>query len=358
MKKVLHVITTPFTLNGISSVVKNYTGILADKYQFDFLLCRGSDTEGFQFIKSIGGKVVVVNINRNRKPIKYMKELSKELKKRNYDAVHVHGNSGTMFFDIHAAKMVKVPMRIAHCHSTSSVSKLLHSLLKPFLNMELTHCVACSKEASKWIFTKDAVILNNAIKTENYGFSAESRNSLRKELGVDGKFVILMVGHFTREKNFGFMIDRFAEVVSKKPDSALVIVGDGKLRGEYEKQIAELGLSDKVIMPGKKSDANRYYSMADAFVLPSVFEGLGMVLVEAQGSGVPCFASMGVPKEANVADGVTYLSLENPKDWTDALLNVKVQDREKVSAEAISKIKAGGYDVAENAKVLDEIYGG
>lgn len=358
-KNVLQILTTRFTLDGVSNVVKNYTSILSDEYHFDFLFCRGTDEAGAEFVNSIGGNIIKIDVSRNRKPLAYMNKLSKELKKRDYDIVHVHGNSGTMFFDIHGAKMAKVPVRIPHCHSTSSASKALHYLLKPFLNMDMTKGIACSTGSKKWLFTRNTVILNNAIKTENYRFSKEYRDELKKTLGIEGKFAILCVGHFTPEKNFSYILDRFANILAKKPEAVLVILGEGKLRCEIDKKIAELGIDDKVIMPGRVSDANRYYSMADCYAMPSIFEGLPLALVEAQASGLPCVVSANVSREADVTGNVTYVPLEDTEAWEKCLLDAEIMNdsqKAKMSDDAILSIKENGYDITENAHELGRIY--
>lgn len=360
-KKVLMIITVPFDGYGIGMVVKNYTAQLNKEVDFDFVLCSGGSDENYQYIKDIGSQVVEIPANRLRNPIRYMKSLTNIIIENAYDVVHVHGNSGTMFFDIHAAKKAGIPIRIAHCHNSFCKFRILHYLLKPFLNQEITLGIACSKIAGKWVFSKDFIVMNNAINAEKYSFSELYREQIRTELNVKDRYVILNVGRLVEQKNQEFLLDIMPEIVAKKENTVLILVGDGVLEQKLRERSKELNISNNVFFLGKRNDVERIYSAADCFAFPSLYEGLGLGLVEAQASGLRCVASTNVPQEANVTEKVSYISLENVDEWVELLIkeNCKsVNERQQISFDSCKSIKQKNYDIKEEAKKLKKLYTG
>ena len=358
VKKVLMVVTVPFDSYGIGTVVKNYVKELHNSVSFDFLLCSGGDPENIQFIKSINGRIVNLHCSRLRNPLTYTNKLRIFLKSHRYDVIHVNGNSGTMFFEIHAAKMAGVTVRIAHCHNSDCRYKILHYLLKSRLNHELTDGIACSQKAGEWLFSRKFTILNNAIQTEKYKFDSNLRNELRKKYGYEDKTVLLNVGRLTNQKNQRFIIDLLPDLISLNPRIRLCIVGDGELEEELQEYAKTLGVTEYVTFAGKQENAQFFYSMADIFLFPSIFEGLGLVLIEAQAAGLPSVASEAVPRETRLTNTVRYLEL-NKSVWLNAVSSIKCLDSEsriKASMLAREQIKEKGYDIGENAKQLLNFY--
>jgi len=357
MKKVLIILTVTVKY-GIGQVVKDYTSVLYKNIHFDFLLCNGGHEEYLDYISKIGGEVVTLPVSRLHQPFKYMKHLTYLLKEKKYDVVHVHGNSGTMFFDIHAAKCAKVRVRIAHCHSSNSNYKVVHYLLKPLLNREITDALACSREAGGWLFTHEYNVLNNAIDTKRFAFSNVQRNKLRKRYGIKNEFVMLNVGRLCEEKNQKFLFKVLSELLIQDPCFRLVLVGDGELAESLREQANELKINDKVVFAGRQKEVEYYYSMADCFLFPSIFEGLGIVLIEGQASGLKCVASNAIPKEANVAGLVEYIGL-NAEEWVEKIISIKKEikcDRIEVSKDAIEKIRKKEYDIEISSLYLNSIY--
>lgn len=359
MKKILVIVTTPFDTYGVGVVIRNYTNELLNKAEFYFVLCAGCDDVGLKYIQDNHIKTVDIKYTRLYHPLAYLNCLIREIRKGEFDVVHAHGNSGTLFLEMYAAKKAGVKVRIAHCHNNSCKFKILHYLLKPFLNKLQTHALACSEQAAKWLFTTKSTVLNNAIKTSNYIFSQSKRKQIRQEYKLDNNFTILNVGRLTLQKNQIFLLHLMQKLAKSNYNIKLLLVGDGDLHDEYRDYITQHNLSDYVILAGRQDDISVFYQTADLFVFPSVFEGLGLALIEAQASGLDCIASDRVPLEANVSGSVKYLSLDEQLWLNEIVISIKNYDytvREKKSKEAVRLIKQNGYDINLNAQKLLDIY--
>lgn len=359
MKKILIIITTPFDTYGVGVIIRNYINELLNQADFYFVLCAGCDDVGLKYINENNIKTIDIKYARLHHPLAYLKCLIGEIRKGKFDVVHAHGNSGTLFLEMYAAKKAGVKVRIAHCHNNSCKYKILHYLLKPFLNKLYTHALACSEQAASWLFTKKSTVLNNAIKTSDFIFSQSKRDQIRHDYGLNNEFVILNVGRLTLQKNQLFLLHIMNQLVAIKPDVKLLIVGDGELLDEYSSYIVHHNLSDSVILTGRQNNISAFYQAADLFVFPSVFEGLGLALIEAQASGLDCIASDMVPIEANVAYSVKYIKLEE-HFWIDEIISKMSQldaiKRKNKSDESVKQIKQNGYDISLNAQKLLDIY--
>lgn len=358
MRKVLIIITSPFDAYGIGSVVRTYTKALLGDFKLTYLLCAGADEVGERFIESYGIERINLNCSRLHNPFVYTKRLIAHLRNNYYDVVHAHGNSGTLFFEMYAANKANISIRIAHCHNTSCKYKILHYILKPFLNKYLTHALACSKLAGEWLFNRPYVVLNNAIESESYRFNEPIRFKIRKIINVEASFMLLNVGRLSRQKNQDYIIKLMPKIVEKCPTAKFVIVGGGELEKDYLRLIEELKLSENVILLGQKSNISEYYQAADLFLFPSSFEGLGLVLIEAQAAGLKCLASTEVPVEANAGNNVEFLNLDSPDEWIDSIVKYSGEQIKRIeeSDRCIEHIRNNGYDIEVNSSRLTSIY--
>ena len=350
--------TTPFDGYGISVVVKNYCYHLKEYVDFDFLLCAGYANEEYAFFESNSFNVFVPRYSRNRHPLLYRKWLVSFLKDRHYDAVHAHGNSGTLYFDISAAKRANVGVRIAHCHNSSCNHKILHFLLKAPLNRICTTKLACSDLAGKWLFGKKFIVLNNAIDSNQFCYSLEKRLECRKRLGIHDEKVLLNVGRLHEQKNQLFLISVMEKLVIIDNSYRLLIIGDGHLKERIEMKINSSNLKNNIKLIGKSSEVEKYYSCSDLFLFPSVYEGLGLVAIEAEASGLNVLASKNVPKEINVTGNVHFLELDIDV-WVgkiNSLFQNALRKREDVSKTAIFEIQKNNYDIQFNCDTLFKIY--
>lgn len=354
--RVLIINTASTGLTGISSVIENFVSLTVEKLTYEFVLNSKVDKNKASIWEKQLGKIHIPQILREKHPIRYMSWLTKLIKENKYDIVHIHANSATSYFDLHASKTAKVPIRIVHAHSSSGKHPVIHQILKPLLNRELTDAVACSDLAGKWLFSRKFIVLNNGIVIDKFRYNNEVRQSYQKNLGTEDNFVIGHIGFMDDVKNHVFLINVFAKLLIKRPKSRLLLIGDGRLRPQIEKQIDNLGITDNVIVFGKRTDVAELYQAMDVFVLPSLFEGFPVTLVEAQTAGLKCFVSDAVTRQANILDLVEYLPIgdENEKHWITALaLCQESKDRDKF-ANIMAKTD---FNIENSVRQLLRIYG-
>lgn len=317
---------------GVESVVMNYyRHIDRSKIQFDFICDNDSTDIPYNEIEELGGRVIL--IPPYQKVISYHKELKKVLREGNYKIVHSHINTLSVF-SLCAAKAAGVPVRIAHSHSTTNPKEwkknLLKQMLRPLSKIFATDYFCCSELAGRWLFgdkTYDegkVYLLNNAIDTEKFKFNEEVREKVRKELNIDEDiFVVGHIGRFVEQKNHTFLIDIFNEVHKVKPNSKLMLVGQGPLKETVEEKVNRLGLSDSVLFLGQRNDVNELYQAMDVFVLPSLYEGLPVVGVEAQAAGLPCVFSSDMTSETKILVDTIFLPIKGCiTEWQNNVLNI------------------------------------
>lgn len=293
--------------------------------------------------------------------INYCKQLNSFFN-NNHDYHVVHMNSGPKnFFVLYYAKKYGIPIRIAHSHNTgyqthNIVKKLLGDFLKPFLKAVSTHYLACSENAAIWMFGKKfvnkgkVIILRNGIDSSQFYYDINKRNKLRCSLGISDEFVIGCVGRLEKQKNHKFLIDVFAEVKKERNRAKLLIIGEGKLEVVLRERVKYWGLENDVYFLGFCENRNEWLSAMDVFVLTSLYEGLGIVLIEAQISGLPCFASSDViPREAKITDRFCFVSLkESPKIWASKICKTSLENRKTVPVNE--------YEIKNVVNQLEEIY--
>ena len=348
---------------GVESVVMNYyRHIDKSKIQFDFICDADSTNILYDEIEKLGGRVILVP--PYQKVFKYQKKLKKIFKENNYKVVHSHINTLSVF-PLHAAKCAKVPVRIAHSHSTTNKKEwkknLLKQVLRPFSKVYATNYMCCSELAGRWLFGNkeydkgNVYLLNNAIDLDKFKYDEKIRKQKRKELNInDSTLVIGHIGRFVAQKNHTFLIDIFNEVHKQNQDSLLMLVGQGPLMNEIQEKVNNLGLKDSVIFLGQRNDVNELYQAMDVFALPSLYEGLGMVLIEAQCAGLPCVASTEVPKVARVTQNLQFADLSfNQLEWANCILkSLKNYKRTDNSEE----VRSNNYDITEETNKLVDKY--
>ena len=313
-------------------------------------------------IERMAGKVII--IPSYSKPFKYHKALKRVLKEGNYKIIHSNINTLSVF-SLFAAKCAGVPIRIAHSHSTTNKKEkkknLMKQVLRPFSKVFATDYMCCSELAGRWLFGNkeydkgNVYLLNNAIDLDKFKYNESLRKKKRKELGIkDDALVIGHIGRFVAQKNHDFLIDIFNEIHKKNNNSILLLAGQGPLMEDIKNKVKELNLDDNVKFLGQRNDANELYQAFDVFLLPSLYEGLPVVGVEAQAAGLLCYLSDDMTKETKVLDITKFMSLNNPpKEWADNILDdVKKYKRIDTSKEMTAK----NFNIKEEAKKLEEYY--
>jgi len=346
---------------GVEEIVYNYTSNLdKDIFQIDFIIDEDSLFIPKEKIEKAGINIIIVP--PYQKVWDYQKKLIKIFKENKYDIVHSHINALSVF-PLRVAKKAGIKVRIAHSHSTTNPKEkkknLLKLVLRKFSKLYSTDYMACTEFAGRWLFGDktfencEVYVLNNAINIDKYQFDLEKRNSKRKELGLDDKtFVLGHIGRFVAQKNHSKLVDIFYEFQKNNKNSKLLLVGQGPLMDSIKNKIKLLNIEDKVMFLGQREDVNELYLAFDCFVFPSLYEGLGMVVIEAQCSGLPCIASSEVPNVTNITNLVTFVSLEDSNEkWCNEIKRIK-NDRKNY----IKEIKESGYDINLETKKLMDYY--
>ena len=277
-----------------------------------------------------------------------------------YDVVHVHYFTLAPII-IPIAKKCGVKTRITHSHINRKSSFYKRSLLNLFRRLMVnnsTLLMACSKEAGDNIFkVPNYVVFKNAIPSNKFAYNPLIRAKVRAELKVNEDVLVIgNIGSFrSQQKNHSFQIDVFKEVHHRNPNSILLFVGDGVLRPKVEQKVKDCHLEECVIFAGLKDHTEDYYQAMDVFLFPSLYEGLGIVAIEAQVSGLPVVMSDQVPNEACISDLVTVCNLNSGIDiWAETLMNMAKKPRNRGSYANCAK--QAGFDVSENVKILESFY--
>ena len=358
--RVLHVIGS-MNLAGAETFIMNvYRKINRNNVQFDFIVHK--DGKYDDEIKSLGGKIYKIEPLNKCGYWKYCKQLEKIIKENDYKIIHSHINESSGLV-LKIAKKCDVPVRISHSHSTGNHSNLIYKIFKIYLrgkiNKYATHLFACSKEAAIWLFRKDAdraIIVKNGIDINKFTFSLNNRNEKRKEFEIQDSTILLgNIGRITHVKNQEFLIEIFEEFNKSINDSKLIIVGEGELKEKLKNITKEKNIDDKVIFTGARKDISQLINAFDIFVFPSLYEGLGIALLEAQCNGLLCFASDTVPRAAKVSQNLNFISLKkNSKFWADSIQ--KIYKKNFKRKDESQKLREAGYDIEEVAERLEKFY--
>lgn len=341
---------------GVEQVVMNYyRHISRSCVQFDFLVDSDSTLVPRDEIESLGGRVF--EIPPYQSLVAYMQALYRLFCAERWPIVHSHVNALSAF-SLSAAKRAGVPVRIAHGHSTAGRGEPLRNLakatLRRFSNLYPTHRLACSRCAGEWLFGKEAdfKILYNAIDLSKFVFDEDIREAVRADLTISsGQLAIGHVGRFEPQKNHRFLIDVFANVAKYRDDAVLIMVGSGGGRRSIENRLVELGIADRVRLLGQRDDVDRLYQAFDVFVLPSLYEGLGLAAIEAQAAGLPCILSERITREVNVTGLARFLPISDPAIWVDSLNSMAPGGRIAIRREDFCD-----YDIDSAAQRLADFY--
>ncbi len=293
---------------------------------------------------------------RNRRPLVYLKRLTAVIREGGYDIVHANGNSATLFWELLAARLCGVRVRIAHSHNTFCVHQTAHRLLYWPMQWLTNYPMACGREAGRWLFgSRPFEIVPVASDPETYRYREDVRREARARMGLDGKIAVGCVAGFNAQKNHGFLLRAFARALRRNGDLRLILMGDGKLRPQIEAQIQELRLEQAVTLTGEVPDVPERLQAMDAMVLPSLAEGFPNVLVEWQLAGLPALVSDAVTRDCAMTDLLRYLPLDE-EVWAEAMAGLTPVDRAAASRESARQVAARGYDVRAEAGKLKRRY--
>lgn len=347
---------------GVEAVVLNYYRHMdKSKVQFDFVVHKNPVENFVAEVKKGGGRLYEVT-PYTQNIFAFTHEIYRIIKDGHYDIVHSNMNSMSGF-PLFAAWLAGAKVRILHNHTTDAKTEGLRTILKrvlrPFAKMFANRYWACSNLAGEWMYGKKAVqsgkitIIPNAIDLEKFAFNPDKRKLLRQKLGLENKFVLGHIGRFVYPKNHSFLIDVFAEVVRVKPEARLMLVGDGELRKTIEEKVVSLGLQDKVLFLGNRNDVADLYNVMDIFLLPSHYEGLPVVGVEAQANGLKCLFSDKVTEESKLLEETMFIPL-NFKLWKKVICTIDyISNRETIMVNATNY---ENYDIKKSCSNLCNDY--
>lgn len=364
--RVLQIFGEPFSNGGQDSYLMNmYRHIDRERVQFDFFTPFTIRVPAMrEEVEALGGRMWAAghefNVDNNR----YFKEgVSAFLSRHRYDIVHIH--SGSTYALMEGARLARKSgaRHVAvhsHCGGFANLKyKVIRLLSYIPLQVYPTHYFACSHLAARWKFPTPIIkkgryrVLKNAVDTRVMRYDPALREQTRRALGLTDHLVVGHVGRFTQQKNHLYLLDVFATLAAREPSARLVLAGEGVLLEETLAYAEELGMADKVLYLGVRRDISALMNAFDVFLLPSLFEGLPVVGIEAQATGLPVVTSTAVTRELPLEGLVSYLPLSDaPEDWAQRVLEAAAEPRRDTTAEII----AAGYDVRGAAQVMQELY--
>lgn len=365
-KRVLTVLGGEMAYGGIELFVMNHLRHFnRQKVVFDFII-HGSKIGVFEDeLKEYGCKIYFLPV-KSQNPIKYFYELNRFFKSEKYDIVHSHMDAMNTLI-LRYAKKYGVSVRISHSHNTNHLTKnpikhLLNEFMRHFSKRYATHLFACSVDAFKWLYKKDIIsnsnesIVPNAIRLDQFRFSKEHRFDIRGKYKISSDTLLIgHVGRFDYQKNHEFIINMFENLllVANKKKFKIAFIGVGPLKKYYEEKVIDYNLQANIIFLGKIGNPSYYYSAFDAFILPSLFEGLPLTLVEAQANDLPCLISDSISKDAVLTDKVKQLNINNYELWVTELLKLEV--RNDIQTNNSSNI-LDDYDIVKSSVRLQNFY--
>lgn len=362
------ILDTVMDRGGAEAMTMNYyRNMDRSKVTYDFLVHRDYKAAYEDEIESLGGKIYRICPPYPQNWIQYQKTIQNLFREHSEYQI-IHCNMMELGFPAYvAAKKCNVPVRICHAHTAPNKEKLtvksvIRGIYKKLMLSSITHKFACGRNAAEWVFGKgniqDVVYMKNAVDAERFRYSSQIEDEIRDEFNIKGKFIVGHVGRFFEPKNHPFIVKIFSEIAKKDPDAILMLVGGGELddaiMNETKKKFEDLGLSDRVIFTGVRSDVNRIIQAFDVFILPSLCEGFPVVMVEAQAAGLKCLISDKVPPECDITGNVEVVPLESGAAfWAERILSYKNSYKKKDMYDVIEK---AGYDIKSNAEWLENYY--
>lgn len=364
----LHIVGS-MSPSGIGNFIMNiYRNVDRSRLQFDFIVHEHRVVSFDEEILEMGGRLFYVT-RKAVNPVKNFLEIRKIVQEGGYQMVFRHTDTATVALDLLAAKLGGASRRIPHSHSTSTPNRKIHRLFQPFLNAVSTDYFACSDLAGKWLYGHENYeVVLNGIDTKTFVFSDQIRGEVREQEGLEGKLVFGHVGNFLPVKNHDFMLAIYCCIHKQCENTALMFVGDGKLRSEIEKKAEDLGLSENVVFCGVRNDTFRLLQAMDLFLFPSFYEGMPIALVEAQAAGLPCLISDTVTEEVMITDLVSKMQIPQPgaqeAEWSEeskkamaekwAAKAVKLA-RETVRMDTSELIQKSGFSVEKLARIYENL---
>ncbi len=344
---------------GLENFIMNlFQNTDSSKVQFDFVIHARKENDYVPLIEAMGSKVYLVpRLTRN--PIESLRELYCIVKNNQYKVVVRHTSNALIAPQLLVARLAGAKT-ICHSHTETDSKKLLHVLGRMLMGIAAKEKFACSEKAGYWMYGKRKFrIVHNAVDIHKFEYSADKEQRIRDEFGLGNSKVYGHIGNLVECKNHVFLISVFHEIAKTDPNARLICVGEGEHREVIEEQIERLQLKDKVILTGRRMDAQDFMSCFDVMIFPSVYEGLPLTLIEAQAAGLPCLISDTITSDVVVTQGlVEKASIEkSPEIWAKQAVKMATKDGEKKQRRCqFDSISEAGYDIGTLAKWYEEYF--
>lgn len=359
--RVLHVIGKMDRAGAETLILNIYRNIDRSKIQFDFVVHTNQIGDYDEEIKELGGKIYHAPNYKIYNKLEYKKFWNNFFNEHSeYKIIHGHIRSSASIY-LKIAKKHGV-YTICHSHNTKGkgIMGKFHQIITRNIPKYTDYFFGCSNQAiidgfGRKVYDKyNHQVLNNGIEAKEYVYDKKIDKKYRKQFNLENSFIVGHVGRFTAQKNHKYLIDVFKQIKEQEENSKLVLIGRGELEQEVSEYINQKGLKEDVLLLGVRSDINKLLMMFDAFVFPSIFEGLGIALIEAEAAGLKCFVSENIQKEAVISNDVYRLQLsDSPKTWADTILreakNYKKQNNLKL-------VEKNNYDIKKITKQIEKFY--
>lgn len=344
---------------GIETWLMNiYRTLDPSKIQFDFLVHYSQRFFYDDEIEQLGGRIYRLTVRNDSNIIKYVKDLYVFFKNhKEYKVIHSHMPSLAFLF-LGMARIHHVPVRISHSHNSDfnkNWKGYFGHLLSRLAKINATDLFSCSMLAGEYLYGKSSFnIMHLAINIDKYSFNEDLRTKVRKELNIKDEFVIGHVGRFNYQKNHAFVLKILAGVLKVQPQSKLMLVGNGELATEIKQEVINMHMEDKVLFLGERNDLDKLYQAMDVFILPSFFEGLPVVGIEAQAAGLKSLVADTITKELQITETIEYLRIDKGVDsWVDSISKTKINYNRKCS---YVKLTQAGYNIQQESKLIMNVY--
>ena len=333
-----------------------YRNIDRRNIQFDFVKHKEKKCDFEDEIVEMGGRIYEAPEYKGYNIIQYQ-NWWRAFFENHPECIIVHGHAYTiadLYLSI-AQKYGRITVAHSHCTSVSGRGLLqtYKRLLAKRAGYHADYCIACSSEAGKWLFKgKSFSVLNNAINTSEFAYNATKREAIRKKYAIENRIVIGHIGSFTKQKNHFFLLEVFAKLKGQLPNAILLLIGGGKEKENIESRAIELGVFDSIVFTGVQRNVSELLSAMDIFVLPSLYEGLPVVAVEAQANGLTCFLSDVITREVELLPTCKYLPNDNSDVWVREILGTDMSRHQGASQIVAER----GFDVKKTSDWIQEFY--
>ena len=349
MKKILFIIPTISQTNGVTAFLINYLKNMdLSKFNIEVVYDDYRPSKEYEeILKELKIKVYKLPYIKKIGILEYRKSVKNFLKlHHDYDLIYSNVSYKSIFY-FSEAKKYKIKNIAIHSHATQSSDKKINNIMGNIIQIKVNkytnYKLACSELAGEAMFkNKKFTIINNAIDYNKYRFNFDIRKRIRKELKIkDDNIILGFVGRFTQQKNVYFFID----LIKKLPDKYMVfMIGNGFLKNDFLKRIKEEKIENRFIFKEETTNVYEYYSVFDCFLLPSLYEGLPIVSIEAQANGLPCLLSNTISDECKISTNIVYLDKSNIEEWAKNINEMKRKESVKLNDDYNIKIQAKNFE--------------